>query len=300
MDSQDGITEDEIAGTAQPASSSALSSEPRNACIFSYLFLTLLLKPHANCQPKVSEIMAPKRKAIDSPLSASKRPSTNRTSFHGRDGLGAYILSPQNYPATRVITYNDSFVTIHDLYPKSSVHCLLLPRSDKHTLLHPFDAFEDAEFLAAVRGEAKKLKTLVAKELRRKYGPFSKQDEPREAVLNGEIDADMLPEGRDWEKGVKVGVHAHPSMNHLHIHVISVDRHSECLKYKKHYNSFATPFFVELEDFPLAEDDVRRRPGKEGYLQGDMKCWRCGRNFENRFARLKEHLELEFEEWKKE
>jgi aprataxin len=31
-----------------------------------------------------------------------------------------------------------------------------------------------------------------------------------------------------------------------------------------------------------------------------MKCWRCGMNFGNRFARLKEHLEAEFEEWKRE
>ena len=244
--------------------------------------------------------MAPKRKAPPSPPTTSKRPSANPSSFLRRDGLGAYTLSPQNYPATRVITYNDSFVAIHDLYPKSSVHCLLLPRSEKYTLLHPFDAFEDAEFLAEVRVEAQKLKTLVAKELRRKYGPFSKQDEPREAVLNGEVDADALPDGRDWEKEVKVGVHAHPSMNHLHVHVISVDRHSEWLKHRKHYNSFATPFFVDLDAFPLAEDDVRRHPGREGYLNGDMKCWRCGRNYGNRFARLKEHLAMEFDEWKKE
>ena len=199
-----------------------------------------------------------------------------------------------------MVYYNDSFVAINDLYPKSSVHCLILPRSEKHTHLHPFEAFEDAEFLAAARVEAKRLKSMVAKELQRKYGTSSKQDEPREAILNGEVDADELPEGRDWEMEVRVGIHARPSMSHLHIHVISLDRHSECLKHKKHYNSFATPFFVDLEDFPLAEDDVRRHPEKEGYLQGDMKCWRCGRNYGNRFARLKEHLEMEFEEWRKE
>jgi aprataxin len=81
----------------------------------------------------------------------------------------------------------------------------------KHTDLHPFEAFEDAEFLATLRVEAQKLKV-------------SKQDEAREAVLNGSLDADVLPIGRDWENEVKVGVHADPSMNHLHIQVISVDR----------------------------------------------------------------------------
>ena len=196
-----------------------------------------------------------------------------------------------------MIYYNDAFVAINDLYPKSSVHCLLLPRSERYTHLHPFDAFEDAEFLAAVRVEAQKLKILVAKELQRKFGPFSKQDEAREAVLNGEVDADELPIGRDWEKEVKVGIHAHPSMNHLHIHVISVDRHSVSLKHRKHYNSFATAFFVDLDDFPLANDDVRR---KGSYLNDDMKCWRCGRSYQNRMKALKEHLTMEFEEWKRE
>lgn len=154
----------------------------------------------------------------------------------------------------------------------------------------------------AIRVEAAKLKTLVAKELRRKYAKFSKQDAAREAVFNGEVElleGKPLPVGRDWEAEVKVGVHAHPSMNHLHIHVISADHYSDSLKYRKHYNSFITPFFVELEAFPLAPDDKRRHPREEGYLKSDMKCWRCGQSFENKFARLKGHLATEFEEWKR-
>jgi aprataxin len=246
--------------------------------------------------------MNPKRKAsTSSPAPAKKSQFTNLVSK--RDGLGAYISRPEKYDASRVIFYNSDFVAIHDIYPKSSVHTLLLPRSEKYTLLHPFDAFEDAEFLAAVREQAARLKQIVASELRRKYGPFSKQDEAREAVLNGEVElaeGEAMPVGRNWEKEVQVGIHARPSMNHLHIHVLSVDRHSECLKHRKHYNSFATRFFVPVEDFPLAQEDVRRHPGREGYLESDMRCWRCGRNFENKFARLKEHLKEELEEWKRE
>jgi aprataxin len=111
---------------------------------------------------------------------------------------------------------------------------------------------------------------------------------------------DDLPPGRDWEKDVMVGIHAHPSMSHLHVHVLSVDRFSECMKHRKHYNSFATPFFVPLEDFPLAQDDPRRHPGREGYLNSDLKCWRCGRNFGGAFKTLDEHLKEEFEKWKAE
>ena len=110
---------------------------------------------------------------------------------------------------------------------------------------------------------------------------------------------DKLPEERDWEKDIMCGIHAHPSMNHLHIHVMSVDRHSDSLKHRKHYNSFSTPFFIDVMDFPLAKDDPRRHPGRAGYLNRDYKCWRCGENFGNRFTRLKDHLETEYQAWRR-
>ncbi|TVY93025.1 Aprataxin-like protein [Lachnellula willkommii] len=169
--------------------------------------------------------------------------------------------------------------------------------------MHPCDAFDDAEFLAAVKAEAEKVRALVARELRRVYGAGSRGDEERERVLNGGVEAGgegeevELPPGRDWEKDVMVGVHAGPSMNHLHIHVLSVDRYSECLKHRKHYNSFATEFFVRLEEFPLGREEVRRRSTA---ISGDMRCWRCGENFGGRFKELKAHLEVEFEAWKRE
>lgn len=97
-----------------------------------------------------------------------------------------------------------------------------------------------------------------------------------------------------------VGIHAHPSMAHLHVHVISRDRVNECMKHRKHYNSFATPFLVPLEDFPLETGDVRRHPGREGYLDQELRCWRCGVGFGNQFKKLKAHLDEEFEEWKRE
>jgi len=246
--------------------------------------------------------MTPKRKASPTPPVPAKK-QYNKNLISKRDGLGDYIVHPERYGASRVIYYDDNFVIINDLYPKSSVHTLILPRSTKYQLLHPFDAFEDAEFLASIQEQIVKLRSLLAEELRRKYGPSSKQDAGREAVLNGEVElpeGEDLPDGRDWGKEIRAGIHAHPSMTHLHIHVMSVDRYSECLRHRKHYNSFATPFFVPVEDFPLAKDDPRRHPGREGYLNSDMMCWRCGKNYGNKFARLKEHLAEEFELWRKE
>ncbi|RYP56863.1 hypothetical protein DL771_011567 [Monosporascus sp. 5C6A] len=316
-DAEDAITKDEIESSAPapPAAAAGVSQgTKRNA---------------------FTELMSPKRKAP-----APSQPTTTTTTtttpgsstgtgtgtgatssfynraplirtFKARDGLGAYVADPASFPASRVVFHDASFVAVNDLYPKASVHALLLPRDAALRRLHPFDALGgDPAFLAAVRGQAARLRRLVAKELQRRFGRFSRADAAREAALDGvapaegEGDGDgeggSLPRGRDWEAEVRVGVHAHPSMNDLHVHVLSRDMFSDCLRHRKHYNSFNTPFFVDLADLPLAPDDPRRHPGRAGYLGADLTCWRCGRNFGNRFKQLKEHLAHEFEEWKKE
>ncbi|KAI1326853.1 HIT domain-containing protein [Xylariaceae sp. FL0255] len=278
---EEAITKEEIEGTlpAPPSANSGVSQgTKRNA---------------------FSELMSPKPKKPDKhnePLTLASQRSPLTKSFKLRDGLGAYTNDPASFPSSRVIYYNEHFVAINDLYPKSTVHALLLPRSP-HSRLHPFDAFEDAEFLASVQAETAKLKHLVAKELQRRYGWFSAQDKRREQVLNGEVDAETLPKGRDWEKELLVGIHAHPSMNDLHVHVLSRDMISDCMRHRKHYQSFNTEFLIDVADFPLAADDPRRHLG---HFAEDMKCWRCGRNFENKFKKLKDHLDEEFEEWKRE
>ncbi|KAJ5279116.1 hypothetical protein N7478_004488 [Penicillium angulare] len=238
----------------------------------------------------------PSPEKLSKPHTSSLR---NPKSFSARDGLGAYIANPESYPSSVVISHDSNFVAIHDMFPKSSLHLLLLPRDQTKTHLHPFDAFEDAEFLAKVKAQVYKLRSHAAAELRRKYGKCSAQEQARQEALSLEPPPDELPAGRDWEKEIICGVHAVPSMNHLHVHVIAVDRYSERLKHRKHYNSFATPFLVPIGDFPLAPDDERRHPTREGYLKRDFVCWRCGKGFGNKFVELKKHLEQEFEEWKR-
>jgi len=146
---------------------------------------------------------------------------------------------------------------------------------------------------------AKRATEIAASELCRLYGSTSRQEKPRIAAMEADHPPDELPQGRDWTKDVRVGVHSYPSMNHLHIHILSVDRHSIFMNKAAHYNSFNTKFFVNLEEFPLSPNDDRYRPGVlKSYTDGDLICWRCGQNFGRRFARLKEHLEKEFVEWK--
>lgn len=45
----------------------------------------------------------------------------------------------------------------------------------------------------------------------------------------------------------KIGYHAEPSMQQVHLHVVSTDFNSPALKNKKHWNSFTTDFFVNHE-----------------------------------------------------
>ncbi|KAI4268406.1 MAG: hypothetical protein L6R38_007856 [Xanthoria sp. 2 TBL-2021] len=254
----------------------------------------------------VSELLSPSKKSSKqhhSPPNPRAPPAL--TTFSGRAGLGAYTAAPESFPTSRVISYDDDFVTINDLYPKSSIHLLLLPRRPDKQLLPPFEALQDPEFLSSIQQEVKKLRLLVAKELQRRFGKYSAKEREREnameKALNAteDFDESTLPSGRDWSKDVISGVHTHPSMAHLHIHVLSRDRHSECMRHRKHYNSFATDFLVDVEEFPLTAADAKRRR-KAGFLNDDLLCWRCGRNFGNKFAKLKHHLEGEFEEWKAE
>ncbi|KAI9816877.1 MAG: aprataxin-like protein [Pycnora praestabilis] len=284
---EEAVDGEEIAGTAVPG-------QARNACTTALTHLTT--PKHATNSAEVTDLMTKKAKRPTTPTKA-KKPAPNV--FAGRDGLGAYIQDPASFPPQRVIYYTEKWVVINDLYPKSSIHILLLPRDSSKNLLHPFDAFEDPTLRSEVQAEVKKLRVLVAKELQRKYGKYSAQDRDREAALEAEKSPDVLPKGRHWEKDVISGIHAGPSMNHLHVHVMSIDRMSECLRHRKHYNSFNTPFLIDVGDFPLAKNDVRRR-SENHYLESDLRCWRCGKNFGNKFARLKEHLADEFEVWKRE
>ncbi|TLS28169.1 hypothetical protein PpBr36_01684 [Pyricularia pennisetigena] len=226
-----------------------------------------------------------------------------RQKYPGRNALGMYIEEPEAFPPFwNVIYYNDDFVAIRDLYPKSSVHLLLLPRSEAFSKMHPLKALSsDAGFLAKVREEAVTLKRIVASELRRMYGEESASEVERTKALLDPDSVDELPKGRDWEEGIKVGVHATPSMNHLHIHFMSPDNVGRSMKTAHHYLSFNTGFLVRLEEFPLAETDPRWKGGQE-FFSSQLTCWRCQEPFQSAkaFSKLKSHLVQEFEEWKKE
>ena len=54
-----------------------------------------------------------------------------------------------------------------------------------------------------------------------------------------------VPEGIS----INVGYHHRPSLQRMHLHLISNDFDSEHMKTKKHRDSFQTDFFVKMERF---------------------------------------------------
>ncbi|KAK6510527.1 aprataxin-like protein [Arthrobotrys conoides] len=268
-----------------------------------------------------TELMSKKPKPNPpAPVSKVQRPSPNPYFLNSdpRAGLAVYLSDPASVPQSSMLFYNDDFVVIKDAFPKATVHALILPRDISITHLQPLELLNsNPELLTSIRKIAFQTRELLAKELRRIHLKTSALERSREeafekledrAISEPGFDPDseesqaLLPPGRDWESCIKIGVHARPSMSNLHIHVISEDMHSERVKKKNHFNSFNSGFFVNLDEFPLDKDD-ERIPGvghvTNGMLKGDMVCWRCKRNFRNRFKELKDHLEVEYEAWKK-
>lgn len=247
-----------------------------------------------------SELMAPKPKQQKA-QEPHKHIGKHSNPRDPRNNLFSYILHPEKFSSDMVVDYNEKTVLIRDAFPKATIHLLLLPRDSTKWDLNPRDAFDDPVFLDMVRSEVAEAVKLASSELSRLISPYSESCKPRIAAMESDDPPDELPPGRDFSSEFKVGIHAHPSMNHLHVHIVSRDMHSDRIKHKKHYNSFNTDFFIPLDDFPLALDDPRRqRDYQNANLKKEYKCWRCGKILANKFPQLKAHLEAEFEEWRKE
>ncbi|KAH3950999.1 hypothetical protein HBI81_087000 [Parastagonospora nodorum] len=273
--------------------------------------------PHTKKRPNAfTELMSISKKSKPAPTAEDPQPSSALSraknavkGWDPRNGLGVYLDKPETNPEGRVVEWDEQFVVIRDKFPKASVHLLLIPRNPDLYFKHPLHLLSsDTAFLADCRKRVERVKALAAQELRRQFGHVSVADKPYQNALDELMCASdgspteeriaALPQGRDWSKEIVAGVHTHPSMNHLHIHVFSRDMHSACMKHKKHYLSFNSSFLVQMDEFPLQEGSERFAPGD--WPTWGMKCWRCDKGFANKFARLKEHLDDEFEEWKKE
>ena len=187
----------------------------------------------------------------------------------GLDALSVLAQRPETQPQRNIFLQTNDFIVAYDLYPKAKVHLLVLPRKriDSPTDLSASDA-------PLVKSMGR-LGKYLARNLRAR-------------------DSSLAPFG--------LGFHAAPSMRQLHLHVISLDLDSECLKHKKHWNSFATGFLVPPEVFVQQLEGAEGKVASKGHaveearLKADMLCPVSGAPLKNMpavKARLKEAAYLE-------
>ncbi|KAH9946085.1 uncharacterized protein BXZ73DRAFT_36981 [Epithele typhae] len=146
----------------------------------------------------------------------------------------AGLPDPGVLPDAIRLTHTDCSLTVFDAYPKGVYHFLLLPRilaplraaqmTDLQTLLQHLGTRDGARaFLQRLRADA-------------------------DAVVRT-VRAEMVKEhGTEWP--IQVGFHALPSMEHVHLHIVSSDLAGENIKKKVHFNSFHPEkgFFLHLDD----------------------------------------------------
>ncbi|KAG5366178.1 Transcription factor bHLH140 [Yarrowia sp. B02] len=182
--------------------------------------------------------------------------------------LGQYIKSPEKFPNDVVLDTED-FVVIKDAFPKSYIHYLVLPKSVKPDT-HPLKAFEDDELYEKTKEMVEKVQTMAAVEY-------------------------IRTKGHSKDVKIQSGIHSVPSMNHVHVHVMTTDLSSPRLKNRTHFNSFKTDFFVPFKSIPdLKITNLDAWMAKqEALIKGDIIL--DGENYGNKFAKVKRKLDDNFE-----
>lgn len=185
-----------------------------------------------------------------------------------RKALEKYIKYPEKN-GDLVLFYDDNAVILKDLFHKSEVHLLVMPRNPELSRKPPQEAFSDVKNIELMKPYVLQAEEMALKMFKKRW----------RSVEDNEI-------------GVIKCCHAVPSMSNLHIHVMTDDFHSEKLKNKKHYNSFATDFAIKFDEFPLSSDDERMRD-VEWKLKQDLVFKNV--NYKGQFKKMKTVMDAEFE-----
>ncbi|OAE26275.1 hypothetical protein AXG93_626s1100 [Marchantia polymorpha subsp. ruderalis] len=162
---------------------------------------------------------------------------------------------------SKLLQVTDAAVVLYDLYPKAKKHVLVLSRKQG------LDALEDArqEHIALLE---------------------------HMHSLGEKWAASFLKE--DSSLVFRAGYHSVPSMKQLHLHVVSQDFDSACLKNKKHWNSFTTPFFRDSLDIidelkTHGRVDNCGERAEKALQELELRCHRC-RSIQPNMPRLKAHI----------
>ena len=191
------------------------------------------------------------------PPAAKRKPIT--VPVHWSSKLLASMENPD-----MVVQSDERTVTIKDAYPKAKHHYLVLPKENI------------ANLSSLDRSHIELLKHML------------RCGEQLEKELKAKMPQMSSPQFRH-------GYHAVPSMARLHMHVISQDFDSPCLKTKKHWNSFTSEFFRDAEDIiRILETSGNVHLDKEKYeamLKLPLKCHICHIELPN-MPKLKAHIQV--------
>ncbi|XP_062864739.1 aprataxin isoform X6 [Trichomycterus rosablanca] len=173
---------------------------------------------------------------------------------HWSQGLKVSMQDPKMQ-----VYKDDRVVVIKDKYPKARYHWLVLPR----------ESISSLKVLRSEHVDLLKHMQTVGRSMVQQCPPSSKL-------------------------GVRLGYHAIPSMSHVHLHVISQDFDSPCLKNKKHWNSFTTRYFIDSDEvITMLERDgrVSVKEGTSELLKLPLRCHVCHEE-QATIPKLKEHLKI--------
>ena len=192
-------------------------------------------------------------------------PSHNYNPGGWSAGLLAYLqpgLSPEMKSA--IFWQDDSFVAIYDKFPKSRIHLLLMPRVNISSI----------------------------GVLNRDHLPLlSRMKSSAQWIMQG-----LAASSVSNVSPLRQGFHAVPSMTQLHLHIISDDFDSPCLKKKKHYLSFTDQeFFIPIQTLQmrikLSGSVKLDKHTYEQKLKGEIACHRCRTRLRN-MPQLRLHLAI--------
>ncbi|ORX86767.1 HIT-like protein [Anaeromyces robustus] len=181
---------------------------------------------------------------------------TGNTSWS--DGLLLYVRHPEQYKSSIYKSF-DKFIVIYDKYPKAKYHLLIIPKENIKNIYH----------------------------LNKSHIPLIKEM----INLSKEIVNELNSKNEKYE--FQIGFHAIPSMNQIHMHVISTDFISPYLKTKKHWNSFTSEFFLKPSFIiKQLEENDRVNIDKSHFeivLKKALICHKCKQELKN-MPTLKAHL----------
>ncbi|XP_060943921.1 aprataxin isoform X3 [Limanda limanda] len=189
-------------------------------------------------------------------VSHGEATKTSESVGHWSQGLKTSMQDPKMQ-----VYKDDKVVVIRDKYPKARYHWLVLP-------------WQAIPSLKALRDEHCDL--------------VKHMQQVAEQMVQQCPDSSSL--------SFRTGYHVIPSMSHVHLHVISQDFDSPCLKNKKHWNSFTTDYFIESQDVVEMLETNGRVTVKEGsseLLKLPLRCHVCRKELST-IPALKEHLKSHF------